>query len=331
MIDTQRAYMSKKYDYQPREQDVPLITEIGGTTHQIRRLVNPDDQLWSATNPSIGVSPKGNYAVMLRSSNYVIMPTGEYRVTTNGTIRSTVWFSELDKDFMIKELKQVDVSDLGVKIERGLEDPKLFWRDGSWHFTCVTMEKDHTPIARMATCRLDTKKMKAFDFVKYPGIDQKRPEKNWSVPYEPNPNFDFIYGPNATIKNNVLTTHMTENENISALRGNTNLVKLDDGTYLGVVHRMFGKAETVWVQQTFGTVNGYIRRYVHYFAQYDNYGKIIAISKGFNFFHSGVEFAAGLVEHKKDLLISWGKKDISSHIASIPKATVLKSLLPLEY
>jgi hypothetical protein len=44
-----------------------------------------------------------------------------------------------------------------------------------------------------------------------------------------------------------------------------------------------------------------------------------------------VEFAAGLVEHKKDLLISWGKKDISSHIASIPKATILKSLLPLEY
>ena len=323
--------MSKKYDYQPREIDVPLITELGGKTHQIRRLVNPDDQLWSATNPSIGVSSKGKYAVMLRSSNYVIMPTGEYRVTTNGTIRANIWFAELDKEFNIKELKQVDVSGLGVDIERGLEDPKLFWRDGSWHFTCVTMEKGHTPVARMATCRLDTKKMKAFDFVKYAGIDPKRPEKNWAVPYEVNPNFDFIYGPNATIKNNVLTTHMTDNENISALRGNSNLVKSYDGTYIGVVHRMFGKAEAVWVPQTFGTVNSYIRRYVHYFVQYDNYGKIIAISKGFNFFHSGVEFVAGLVEHKDNFLISWGKKDISSHIASIPRSTVLKSLMPIEY
>ena len=92
---------------------------------------------------------------------------------------------------------------------------------------------------------------------------------------------------------------------------------------------MFGKADTIWVPQTFGTVNTYLRQYVHYFAQYDNIGRIIAISKGFNFFHYGVEFAAGLVEHKDDFVISWGKKDISSHIAFLPKSTVLKSLMPI--
>jgi len=309
----------------------PLITDLGGTTHPIRRLADPEDQTWSATNASIGYSKKAGFAIMLRSSNYVIMPTGEYRVTTGSpsTIKSKIYFAELDKDFKIKELKSVDVSKLGVKITRGLEDPKLFWRDGSWNFTCVTMEVDHTPVARMATCRLDTKKMVATDFQKYPGIDSKRPEKNWMIPSEPNSNFDFIYGPNATYKEGLLTTYMTDSKDISALRGNSNLLSLGDGTYLGVVHRMFGKSDSVFIPQTFGTVNTYIRHYVHYFAQYDNVGRIIAVSKGFNFFHYGVEFAAGLVEHKDDFLISWGKKDISSHIASIPKATVFKSLTPV--
>jgi len=315
------------------QERIPLVTELGGSTHQIRRLVDPEDQTWSATNASIGYSRKGGYAVMLRSSNYVIMPTGEYRVTTSSpsTIKSRIYFSELDNDFNIKKLQLVDVSKLGVKIDRGLEDPKLFWRDNSWHFTCVTMEEGHTPVARMATCRLDTKKMVARDFIKYPGIDSKRPEKNWMIPSEPNPNFDFIYGPNAVFKDNQLTTYMTDAQDISAIRGNTNLLELKDGTYLAVVHRMFGKSDTVWVPQTFGTVNTYLRSYVHYFAQYDNYGKIIAISKGFNFFHYGVEFAAGLVEHKKDFLISWGKKDISSHIARMPQETVFKSLRPIQY
>lgn len=324
--------MSEKHDYQPRKKDIPLVTELGGTTHQIRRLADPEDQTWSATNASIGYSKKAGFAVMLRSSNYVIMPQGEYRVTTGtpDTIKSKIYFAELDKEFKIKELKKVDVSKLGVKIDRGLEDPKLFWRDGSWHFTCVTMEEGHTPVARMATCRLDTKKMQATDFQKYPGIDSKRPEKNWMAPYDPNPNFDFIYGPNATYKEGLLTTYMTDAQDISALRGNSNLWSLGDGTYMAIVHRMYGKADTIWVPQTFGTVNTYLRSYVHYFAQYDNIGRIIAISKGFNFFHYGVEFAAGLVEYKDDFVVSWGKKDISSHIAFIPKENVFKSLRPIQ-
>jgi len=48
---------------------------------------------------------------------------------------------------------------------RGLEDPKLFWRDGAWHFTCVTMEKGHTEKARMSICRLsdDLKSIVSFE------------------------------------------------------------------------------------------------------------------------------------------------------------------------
>lgn len=313
------------------EIEYPTIKQLSGQIIDLRRMAVAGDKLWSATNPSIGHSTRNNFAVMLRSSNYVIMPNGEYKVTTNGTIKSKIYFSELDRDFKIKNLREIDVSGLGIKIERGLEDPKLFWRDGAWHFTCVTMEKGHTPIARMAVCKLDVKKNKVISMQKLPGIDIKRPEKNWAVPYEVNPNFDFIYGPNSIIKDGILTTWMTDNEDISAIRGNTNLLDLGDGTYLAVVHRMFGKATTTWVPQTFGTVNGYLRDYVHYFARYDNQGKLIALTKGFRFYKTGVEFAAGIVEHKDNFYVSYGSEDVSSHIAVIPKSVVLQSLSPIDY
>ena len=313
------------------EKDYPTVKQLNGHIIDLRRMAVPGDKQWSATNPSIGHSTRNNYAVMIRSSNYVIMPSGEYRVTTNGTIKSKIYFSELDKDFKIKDLREIDTSKLGVKIERGLEDPKLFWRDGSWYFTCVTMEKEHTPVARMAICKLDVKKNKVVSMEKLPGIDPIRPEKNWAVPYKVNPNFDFIYGPNAVIKDGVLTRWMTDNEEISGIRGNTNLLDLGDETYLAVVHRMFGKETAVWMPQNFGTVNGYVRDYVHYFARYDNQGKIIALTKGFRFYKPGVEFAAGLVEHKDNFYVSYGSGDVSSHIAVIPKNVVLQSLTAIDY
>jgi predicted GH43/DUF377 family glycosyl hydrolase len=72
-----------------------------------------------------------------------------------------------------------------------------------------------------------------------------------------------------------------------------------------------------------------MRFYVHYFANYDERGFLIKISKGFIFEHMGVEFAAGLCEQGDDFLVSYGSKDVSSHIASMPKETVLKSLQPI--
>lgn len=311
--------------------DYPTVKQLDGHIIDLRRMAVEGDNLWSATNPSIGHSTRNNFAVIIRSSNYVILPSGECRMTTNGTVKSKIYFSELDKNFKIKNLREIDTSKLGVKLERGLEDPKLFWRDDAWWFTCVTMEKEHTPVARMAICKLDTKKNKVVSMEKLPGVDIKRPEKNWSVPYKANPNFDFIYGPNAIVKDGVLTRWMTDNEEISGLRGGTNLLDLGDETYLAVVHRMSSKDTSVWRPQNFGTVDGQVRDYVHYFVRYDNQGKIIALTKGFRFYKPGIEFAAGLVEHKDDFYVSYGSGDVSSHIAVIPKAVVLQSLTAVEY
>jgi hypothetical protein len=183
----------------------------------------------------------------------------------------------------------------------------------------------------MAIARLDPKCTKFVSFEVLNGMDTQRPEKNWMLPYEPNPHFDFIYGPNSTVQNNMMTMLFTDIRKLSQLRGNTNLLLLEDGTYLGVMHRTFVKNEARWAPERFSTQNASVRNYIHYFARFDSRGTILEISNGFQFFLSGIEFAAGIVAHKDNFLISFGRQDVSSHLAVMPKELVLKSLIPVEY
>jgi hypothetical protein len=46
----------------------------------------------------------------------------------------------------------------------------------------------------------------------------------------------------------------------------------------------------------------------------------------FQFIGPGIEFAAGMVEMGDDLVVSFGKEDVSSHIAVIPRSMVLSNL-----
>jgi hypothetical protein len=117
-----------------------------------------------------------------------------------------------------------------------------------------------------------------------------------------------------------MTTYMTDNPQIGSLRGNSNLYPLEDGNYLAVVHRLYTRI----------IVNNTHRFYVHYFAKYDKKGKLIALSRGFIFENRGVEFAAGLTTQGDNFLISYGSKDVSSHIAILPQELVFKSLLPVQ-
>jgi hypothetical protein len=307
----------------------PYVRDLGGDVIDLRRLIDPNDKKWGATNPSIG-NHKNKYVVALRSSNYVILPNGTYHVTEGDIITSKIYWGELNKEFKIENLRQIDTSIAGP-LRRGLEDPKVFYRDNAWHITCVIMDKERAPYARMAVARLDTKCTKFVSFEILAGMDTQRPEKNWMTTYELNPHFDYIYGPNAIVQSNMMTMLFTDIPRLSQLRGNTNLLQLEDGTYLGVCHRTFIRNEAQWAPERFSTQNAAIRNYVHYFAQYDYQGNILAVSKGFQFYKSGVEFAAGLVAHKDNFLISFGRDDVSSHIARLPKDVVLKSLIPLEY
>ena len=77
------------------KQSYPTIAKLGGSTRQIRRLVDPDVKTWSAFNPSIAYSPTEGYALTIRSSNYVIyLDTGYLEVTNQGEIKNQVIYDK---------------------------------------------------------------------------------------------------------------------------------------------------------------------------------------------------------------------------------------------
>lgn len=313
-------------------ENTPNITQLGGHIVDLARYVNNNTN-WGATNPSIGYQPNKGLVVALRSSNYIINAQGNYQIVEGKHFMSKVYFSELDKDLKMRKLREIDLSDIDHDLPRGVEDAKLFWRDGSWNFTCVVpgLPESGKRAARMAIAKLDHKCTKVIDFQKFPGPDPGTPEKNWMVPYEPNPNFDWIYGPNAIVKNHKLTSYMTDHPTTTQLRGSSNLHKLGDNTYIAVLHKKYLNRQQEINRVTFASDTQVSMRYVHMFGRYDTKGNLLEISKPFIFSKPGVEFAAGLTMRGKDFLISFGRNDVSSHIAVLPVRTVFESLQAIEY
>ena len=307
----------------------PLLSKLGGEVFNLKRFAYPDDKSWSMFNPSIGSSPQG-YAMTFRSSNYVIMPdSGELYVETGGPIKNKMFFTETNENMELLNLREISFKDSGLKIERGVEDAKLFWRDNKWHFTGVIMERN-IPTARMGHFTLDPKTSTAKLIKIYKGMNPKKPEKNWMAPTEPSKHFDFIHGSTSVVKGEHVIHSLSDNIKIAPLRGNTNLLTLDDGTYLAVVHILYSRKTRTWDGRMFGMRDGLYKDYTHLFARYDERGQLIALGEEFKFIEPGIEFAAGMVEMGDDLVITFGKDDVSSHYARIPKWKALKMLVAVD-
>jgi hypothetical protein len=317
-----RKSLKLKYDY-------PTVERLGGKILRLRRLVEPKNKYWSAFNPSIGHSPKLGYAMTIRSSNYIInLNTGSLDLTEGHDVCNKVWFCELDDNLNLINLRQIKFQ-APFSLKRGIEDAKLFWRDDSWWFTGVMLEKVHTEVARMSLFKYDHQLNVATFIEKFNGPDCTKPEKNWMLPYDKNPNFDFIYGPTSIVKNSVFIAQVNRNPEISKVRGNTNLLDLKNG-YLALVHSLYTK-NVVWKNpKTFSKQDGLQKFYTHQFAKFNYNGELTHISPEFQFEHNGIEFAAGIVEKGDDFIVSYGKDDLSSHLAIISKNTVLSSLKELK-
>lgn len=119
---------------------VKLITQLGGTTGPLLRYPDKDDTDWSAFNPSIGWAEPRGYAMLIRSSNYLLSKkTGAVRLNTGRDICTRTWFSEVSGDLSLDHLREVQFDHGSLSIKRGVEDARLFYRNGDWHFTAVML------------------------------------------------------------------------------------------------------------------------------------------------------------------------------------------------
>lgn len=320
----------------PRDVALPVVNttpelkkyefmHLGGKVTYLRRLAEKENKNWSAFNPSIGISDSGKLAVAIRSSNYVILEHGELFVTTGGTIKNNVWFAELTEDIKLSGLRKLDFSAAGMVIERGVEDPKLMWRDGKWMFMGVMLEK-HTPVARNCICYLDKATKKVTKIEVLPGVESKTPEKNWMTPYVPSKNFDYIYDGTGIVKDSRVIRRLRDSEDLNKLRGNGLLLEYDNGTYLGVMHSLKVKRWQQFSQRTMSPIDHVIKDYSHYFVRFDEDGWAIEISEPFHFVTNGIEFANGIVPHGDNYIVSFGREDVYSLLATISKENVRRLL-----
>jgi hypothetical protein len=110
------------------------------------------------------------------------------------------------------------------------------------------------------------------------------------------------------------------------VRGGSNLWSLSDGSYLAVVHNTHFEQIEYFDPTRFGMCTSRLRNYEHMFAKYDSFGKLVALSPGFQFIGYGVEFAIGLVVKGSDVIVSFGRNDIASYLAKISLEKVLEML-----
>lgn len=304
---------------------IKTFKELGGKTWKIRRLVNPEVKEWSAFNPSIGFNSDGSAIGLFRSSNYVYEPNfGIISIVQGNKVQNKIYYSELDEEFKSKTMTCINILGVPFPLIRGVEDAKLYFRDEEWYFTGVIKEKDYSPNPRMATFKLLSPESAVF--LRIWDITEEPVEKNWMAPPS-NEKFDFVYGPTSVVIGDSIVKVREIIDEYKNLRGTANLIDLDDGGYLGILH------ETKHVNHgyhfdpnSFSYKQAIFRVYNHRFARYSTDGVLIGLSEPFYFDIKGIEFASGLATKDGFLYISYGQNDISSHIAKIDKEIALGML-----
>ena len=250
-------------------------------------------------------------------------------------IKSRTWFALVDPETLevsgLQEVKYLNPPEIPSR--RGAEDARLYWRDGSWYFTAVVYEPPTIMYARLCVYKYDEKTSTATFVEMLQAPHATRSEKNWMAPDVPTDKFDFIYSSTSVYKEGKILgipenmeASVSDEKYLSSIRGGSGLVRQNDGTYLAVVHDVYVDVRRQFNAQSFGIEVVHHREYTHYFARYSEEGRLTHLSPAFLFKKAGIEYAAGLAEHKDNLIISFGARDILSGLVKVPKAKVVQSL-----
>lgn len=309
--------------------DYPYIEDYFGKTRKILDQLPGQHERWSAFNPSIGSDGAGNMAITVRSSNYRLDYKYGIPDLDLGQIRNRLWFSELDSDLNLVNLRQISI--VGLDHQAGIEDARLFWSDGAWHILAATLGAVASRrIARLNLFKLDPKTSTATFVKSYKSFDADRSEKNWMpVAHGSGHQFDYIHSSGGVVVGDKFIMSGIDDKVLSTFRGGSCLLPLGDGTYLAVVHHTYTKMVANDYDSDSGVATASrVRTYTHRFVRYGASGSVLEYSPEFYFDGPGVEFAAGLVLVGDTLVISYGRDDSSANLAQIPLSVALDLLTP---
>lgn len=297
---------------------------------RILRFTVASDTRWSAFNPSIACSDRGESWVLVRSSNYFLDPdtTSAVFTTNDNMVKTRLWLGKLDETLESVSrgtLMELDYSQAGIEITRGPEDGRLYWTNDGWEFTAGLREPS-LPFPRIGRFRI--KENKIFLIKIYNSGILYDVEKNWAGTSDSSGNFDYIYNPVSIYVDEMGPTKVREvSPEIKDVRGGTQLVPLGDGTYLSVIHEAVTKDVYMYIPRYFGHKTVSVRKYLHRFARYSVDGVLIGLSPTFTFSNARIEFAAGLIIKDKTVYVSYGHQDLAAHIAKTELTKVMELLV----
>jgi hypothetical protein len=308
--------------------DYPYLEDYFGSTRLLLDSLPEQHERWSAFNPSIGSDGAGNLAITVRSSNYRIDKDFGIPDVELSQIRNKLWFSELDSDLKLVNLREISV--VGLAHKPGVEDARLFWRDGEWFIVAATLDTVAVNRrSRLSLFSLNTDESTATYIKTYGSWDANRSEKNWMpLAYGHTDEFDYIYSSSGVYRQGTFILFEENDRAVSNFRGGSCLLPLDDGTYLAVIHQTYARSHQTFDMENQQMIASSIRNYTHRFVRYSQTGMAIEHSPEFYFDGPGIEFAAGMALVGEKLVISYGREDSTAHLATIPLVAVLDLLTP---
>ncbi len=267
-------------------------------------------------NPSIH-RHQGQLRMSLRTVNYDHENGG---ATIDGSYRYMTrnWILALDDDLNVTGSGELsphpDIAPGTFHGSTGFEDLRLFtWRDELW-CSFSSWDFDETPFCRMVRGRISQNEDGSFFLVDHQvmipkDVPSHMYEKNW-IPFVADDRLRFVYKCDPVrILDEHANTVMLYEPKIAAenFRGSTQMIPFGSG-WLTVVHEVYIHSSPPCAL------------YVHRLIWFDGDLIMRKCSPSFYFIESKVEFATG-IEYTADaskLIISFGHKDKSAHIAVIP-------------
>lgn len=300
--------------------DEITLKELGAQVVVVASHLDVDTKfMWTAFNPSVCKIGDKIY-IAIRSSNYLIMPDGQYALYDYGDFLNRLWIGELTPQLAVTNMRRLEQADLEMR--RGMEDPRLFVRDGKVVMACIALE-NWIPKARVVEVSVGNELTTLDDIKVLEGPDPKRVEKNWMPVHEITAEFDYLYSTQMTYKvNGGFTKVQPQVEIPSGLRGGSQLIE-HEGGLIGVMHQtlIFSEMQK-FSSATFTMENVQRRKYKHYLVKMDMTGSITEVSRAFYFTQPGVEFCSGIVRVKDGFILSYGHEDREARVAHVTDGVV---------
>jgi len=290
----------------------------------LRRIRLPDPERIDrrAMNPSIAAHPDGGFFCIVRHVNYEYLH-GDYRQLDGGeVIRTDNVLLRLNEDLDIEWSSAIDDSMLCGHAELfpvlGLEDARLFLRDGDWWMSGTCREHRVDGRCQIVMCKIEIDslhRVRVDSSFQLPFLSTHGHEKNW-MPVV-GPEHEWVWGVRPTVRcrfdsltNSLVPTRSTKGD--LSIRGGSQVVQFREG-WLAVVHDVEIRNEA--------------RMYRHRFVRWDAQWNLACVSVPFRLGDDefGLEFCAGLVvlDNEKRLVLSVGIGDSRAELIEMAVPTWL--------